>query len=336
METCSRILRTGVAALLLCTGAVRGQVSIEQDINRQGSDYKSFTTGGQPEACRQACADDQNCQSYTWLPVDKNQGLCWLKNAVQQPTAHATWVSGVKSQVSMELDTNRQSLDYKNFTTAGQSDECRQACANDQNCQAYTWVPLAKNQGLCWLKNAVPRPIGQATWVSGVKSFSGAWPQPQGQDTLGPGETLVPGGYLLSNNGRWKLEFRDSDGNMVLYNTATGDTDNGRFFGTDTGNIMLGKAPSPVYPLHHVASESPLVGLLFVHFCLMRNDGNFVMFQGETGSYDPNGNTGPIVFQSGTSGHAGAFLKVEDDGNVVILDPSVANYVIWHRGLFPW
>jgi bacillolysin len=46
--------------------------------------------------------------------------------------------------------------------------------------------------------------------------------------------------------------------------------------------------------------------------------------------------SGDGLWNSETKGHPGAFLRVEDDGNVVIYDQNVADYVIWHRGLWPW
>jgi len=316
---------------LLISIQVQGQVSMERNINRQASDYKSVPTAG-AEECRQACANDQNCQAYTWVPQAGGPGPCWLKNAVPQPTAQAGYVSGVKSHVSIEQDTNRQALDYTNLQTPG-AEECRQACTNDQNCQAFTWVPQADSQGMCWLKNGVPQPLAHAGWVSGVKSFSGAWQPPKPQNILEVGEMLLPGDYLISTNGRWKLEFRANDGNVVLYNTVAGDTDNGRFFGTDTGHTLS----SDLYPLGHFGSgDCGVSHLQLVHYALMRDDGNFVVHLGWAACPEFEGSATGLVFQSKTSGHSGAFLRVEDDGNVVIYDQKATFNVIWHRGLWPW
>ena len=234
-------------------------------------------------------------------------------------------IDAAQGQVNMEQDTDRRGLDYRNFTTAGQPEECRQACAGEPNCKAYTWLPLADNRGLCWLKKGVPQPAAHVTWVSGVKG-SGTW------NTLKSGEKLVPGDYLISNNGRWKLEFRAGDGNMVFYNTVKGDPD-GRVFAANTGHYFDGKLPSPPYPLLHSAvDDNRLQGLLVEHYCQMRSDGALVMVQRVGGPPDP----GDGLWQSPTTGHPGAFLRVEDDGNVIIYDHNAKDYVIWHRGLWPW
>jgi len=308
-------------------------MNMEQNINRQGCDYKHFTTAG-AEQCSQACWQDQNCEAYTWVPQAGNQGLCWLKNAVPEPTAQVTWVSGVRSHISTEQDSNRQGFDYTNFPIAA-PEQCSYQCAMDTRCQAYTWVPQAGAQGQCWLKNAVPQSTVHAAWVSGFKSFGGAWQQPKPQNILELGDEFLPGDYLISNNGRWKLEFRADDGDMVLYNTVKGDPD-GRFFGTDTGHILSADS----YPLTHFGATecSSETNLQFVASAGMGKDGNFVMYQGWQSCQWPQLGVGAsaLVFQSGTSGHPGAYLKVEDDGNIVIYDQNAAFSVIWHRGMWPW
>ena len=324
-------IRAGIVALLLCANAAQGQINREQNINRQGCDYTHFTTAN-ADQCQTSCQQDQSCEAYTWVPQAGNQGVCWLKDAVPEPTANTTWVSGVKSHISTELDTNRQGSDYTNFPIAS-SDQCRFQCTMDAKCQAYTWVPQDAGQGQCWLKNAVPPSSAHASWVSGIKNFGGAWLQPKPQNILQAGVWLLPGNSLISDDGRWKFEFRAADGNLVLYNTVKCDPD-GRFFGTDTGH----KLSTDQYPLGHVGeTECPSASdLHFVSYATMQADGNFVMFQGWQSCNWPTMGNSAIVFQSGTTGHPGAYLKVEDDGNVVIYDPGTAINAIWHRGMWPW
>ena len=62
--------------------------------------------------------------------------------------------------------------DIRNFMTRNEG-ICRQACAGDEGCRAWTWV---KNGSMCWLKNAVPAAIPNGCCVSGV--MSGGMPGP--------------------------------------------------------------------------------------------------------------------------------------------------------------
>lgn len=76
-----------------------------------------------------------------------------------------------------EANTNRAGMDYTHFTSSGASGGqvtaqlCMSACAADQRCAAWTFVP-AGIQGpapQCWLKGGVPPATYAANMVSGVK-----------------------------------------------------------------------------------------------------------------------------------------------------------------------
>jgi hypothetical protein len=76
----------------------------------------------------------------------------------------------------------------------------------------------------------------------------------------------------------------------------------------------------------HVMSGAPNVFKLYIHplwstgtnvptkavgtgaYCVMKDDGNFVVFD----------EADKPCFQSGTKGHPGAFLRCQDDGNLVV------------------
>lgn len=149
-------------------------------------------------------------------------------------------------------------------------------------------------------------------------------PQPQPKNTLWPTQQLLPTDYLISNNGQWRLDFLPKDGNMILWDTHTGNV----IFNTDTANLLkavpnLGYYNNP-YPLSH--SWIDPYGY-YCHFCEMRPDGNFVMYQGEyMGGTVPL----PVVFESGTSGHNNAYLRLEDDGKLAIYE-FITNKMIWPK-----
>jgi|GEM_PF-3078332 hypothetical protein len=73
----------------------------------------------------------------------------------------------------MEWDTDRMGQDYSNFDLPKANPAlCRDACARDPKCKAWTYVKPNTIQGAkprCWLKYAVPRPRHSTCCVSGVK-----------------------------------------------------------------------------------------------------------------------------------------------------------------------
>ena len=75
--------------------------------------------------------------------------------------------------VSLEWNTNRPGLDYKNFElTEARPELCQQACADDPNCKAFTYVKpgVQGPRARCWLKSAVPEAGPGDCCVSGVKT----------------------------------------------------------------------------------------------------------------------------------------------------------------------
>lgn len=101
-------------------------------------------------------------------------------------------------------------------------------------------------------------------------------------DTLWAGQWLSRGTLRQSNNGRAALHFQD-DGNLVLYELQD-----------DRRRVLWTAATGP-------GRDGALAEM-------QESDGNFVV-------YDRSGNA---MWASGTSGHPGAWLVVQDDGNVVI------------------
>jgi hypothetical protein len=145
------------------------QQSLEQNIDRPGSDFRNFDIdppqpgmfGGPVDICRETCSRDGNCKAWTLVNpgVQGPKARCWLKNAI--PAAHQNncCTSGVPVR-SFEPNVDRAGSDYKNFDLASADPNlCKTACENERaTCKAWTFVrpgvqgPSAR----CWLKNTVP------------------------------------------------------------------------------------------------------------------------------------------------------------------------------------
>jgi hypothetical protein len=81
--------------------AVRSQsggFSVENDVDRGGSDYKDYEVSGGHEVCRDACASDARCVAYTYTrPWQGYSAKCWLKDRVPSPVPYRSCcISGVK------------------------------------------------------------------------------------------------------------------------------------------------------------------------------------------------------------------------------------------------
>jgi hypothetical protein len=115
--------------------------------------------------------------------------------------------------------------------------------------------------------------------------------------TLFPGQSLQPGQTLQSDNQLHTL-IMQSDGNVVLYNSASRP-----LWWTNTGG-----------------------GLIDPRDFIMQNDGNLVL-------YDTSGQP---HWDSNTWGNPGAFLDVQDDGNLVVYRAGsateTANNALWEAG----
>ncbi len=77
--------------------------------------------------------------------------------------------------MTREENANRPGSDYKNFALRnGETQKtCADACLNDPNCQAYTFVKagVQGQNAHCWLKNSVPAPIDDVRTTSGIKKI---------------------------------------------------------------------------------------------------------------------------------------------------------------------
>jgi PAN domain-containing protein len=152
-----------------------GDFSEEQGVNRKGSDYTQFRTSEARE-CRQACARDRRCRSYTYNFRDE---LCYLKDRVPSQSRDSRTVSGVKGgsrpdggygggRVSEEPGVDLKGGDYTSFTSRG-LDDCKDQCRRDNRCIAYTF---AVRSGTCYLKDRIGRRESDRDKVSGTREGS--------------------------------------------------------------------------------------------------------------------------------------------------------------------
>jgi sphingomyelin phosphodiesterase len=129
---------------------------------------------------------------YNWcLKVPNTQSLAgtkmrddWLSanspsTKPKTPQGGGTW--GISPVVSLESDTNRPGQDYKNFELDTPDPSlCQKACADDPDCQAYTYVKpgIQGAKARCWLKKGVPTAQSNNCCVSGVKGTAPIPPSP--------------------------------------------------------------------------------------------------------------------------------------------------------------
>jgi 1-phosphatidylinositol phosphodiesterase len=163
----------------------------EVNVNRMGSDYRSFDIGApQPEICQNACMNEPQCVAFTYVNpgVQGPNARCWLKNSVPPPNPDGCCISGVKyaggppppppppppsvPRGVFEHGIDRAGADYRSFDLPAPNPEmCREACFNEPQCRAFTYVHprIQGPNARCWLKGSVPPPNPNGCCISGVK-----------------------------------------------------------------------------------------------------------------------------------------------------------------------
>lgn len=79
-----------------------------------------------------------------------------------------------KPVLSFEPNRDRSGGNYRSFELRSPRPEaCRDACASDRRCQAFTYVKpgIQGRRAKCWLKRTAPRSVRNACCVSGAKSL---------------------------------------------------------------------------------------------------------------------------------------------------------------------
>lgn len=74
-------------------------LSVEPGMDRPGGDYRDFDLdASDPERCRAACRDDDECRAYTYVApgVQGEKARCWLKNPAPDPEPNECCTSGAR------------------------------------------------------------------------------------------------------------------------------------------------------------------------------------------------------------------------------------------------
>lgn len=209
--------------------------ALEYDTDRPGGDYKGFDlTEAKPELCRDACSADTACAAFTYAAPGLADAAahCQLKSAAVPGKPSHGRVSGTKSK-QMEFNVDRPGSDYRDFALETPDPaQCRDACANEPGCAAYTYVRpgVQGAKAMCHLKSSAPPPTPNDCCTSGTDALvcnawriSGAVRSPEG----------MPGGFLaLSSLGPqngilWALvplhdgQWKDTDGVLIAVDALT-------------------------------------------------------------------------------------------------------------------
>jgi hypothetical protein len=154
-----------------------GGMTEEPGTDRPGYDYTHFAARGSEE-CKRACARDDRCRAYVFL---SRFGNCYLKSGVSSPQPKPDAVSGYKRGVppgpepgpgpgptlTREPGWDHRGGDYRTLGAAN-VEACRDACAIERRCRAYTFLRSSRN---CYLKDRVYDPQRNVDAVTGVKSY---------------------------------------------------------------------------------------------------------------------------------------------------------------------
>jgi hypothetical protein len=77
-----------------------GPISLEQDTDRPGLNYRSFDLDvPEPKRCQRTCQDDPECKAWTYVKpgVQGPRARCWLKTGVPAAKPNPCCLSGVKT-----------------------------------------------------------------------------------------------------------------------------------------------------------------------------------------------------------------------------------------------
>lgn len=152
-----------------CTSGIAPRKEV--NVDRPGHDLSEVDLPeNRVDLCYATCARTPGCAAYTSVAAGV-QGptlKCYLKdaNATNDQPGVAV-ISGYSR--GLECNVDRPGGDYRDFVIANDPNQCRQSCALDDRCKAYTARTGATPR--CYLKSSVPDPVADATGTlcSGVK-----------------------------------------------------------------------------------------------------------------------------------------------------------------------
>jgi len=101
-------------------------------------------------------------ENTTIEPFDENKTVNDPQTK-KQPGSHT-------EMGALEFDTNRQGADLNSGDEVRRADDCSSLCAQDNRCQAMTFVQHPNGVGgICWLKNVAKDPLPQPGMTSAAK-----------------------------------------------------------------------------------------------------------------------------------------------------------------------
>lgn len=140
---------------------------------------------------------------------------------------------------------------------------------------------------------------------------------------------LNPGDNLFSQKRNFVLSFQE-DGNLVLYGIDPGSVPLNTFK-LDKTKANYDRVIFQVNPSGLPNYDSPF---LSANECALQGDGNFVLhgYVPVNRPYQDPIITNAVIWQSGTNGHNGAFLRCQNDGNLVVywLDGNNRMQALWN------
>ena len=120
-----------------------------------------------------------------------------------------------------------------------------------------------------------------------------------------------PGSQIASPNGQYTLGFT---GALFLYPTSQGID-------------MWTFSSQELYPNPPATVGGGVPEGTSNSWFVMQTDGNLVVLYPGPSLYDPGSDGPSVAFQTNTSGNPGAYLAVQNDGNLVLY--SASNTVLW-------
>ena len=85
-------------ALTIAPAAQAQNLTMEQSVDRPGSDYRGVNIPANPKRCRQLCTNDSKCKAYTYVRpgIQGPTARCYLKNKVPAARPNDCCTSGVR------------------------------------------------------------------------------------------------------------------------------------------------------------------------------------------------------------------------------------------------
>jgi hypothetical protein len=116
----------------------------------------------EPEAVASDTDASNSLENTTTAPFGDNA-------AVDDPPI-ATQSKPHTEMGALEFNTNRQGADLNSGDEVRRADDCSSLCAQDNRCQAMTFVQHPNGVGgICWLKNVAKDPLPQPGMTSAAK-----------------------------------------------------------------------------------------------------------------------------------------------------------------------